>query len=147
MTPIGRRHMGAVDYLNRRLNRGCGDRAIVRVQGAIRLSRLSEPEPDLLLLKARPDFYRNADAGPPDVLLLVEVAEPSLDYDRGVKIELYNRFAIPEVWLVDLRGERVAVYRTPSPETYRDVQCRVRGEHVAPAAFPEVTIPIDEILG
>jgi Uma2 family endonuclease len=73
------------------------------------------------------------------VLLLVEVAESSLDYDRGVKIELYNRFAIPEVWLVDLRGERVEVYRTPSPETYRDVQRRVRGEHVAPAAFPEVT--------
>jgi Uma2 family endonuclease len=147
MTAIGRRHLGAVDYLTRRFVQGCGDRAIVRVQGAILLSRHSEPGPDLLLLKPRPDFYREADAGPTDVLLLVEVADTSLDYDRGLKAMLYSRVGIPEVWLVDLPGERIEVCRAPSPEGYRHIQSRARGEQVAPAAFPELAIPVGEILG
>jgi Uma2 family endonuclease len=146
-TPIGRRHLGAVDYLTRRFVQGCGDRAIVRVQGAIRLNRHSEPEPDLLLLNPRPDFYRGGDAGPSDVLLLVEVAETSLDYDRGVKAILYGRVGIPEVWVVDLPGERVEVCRGPATEGYREVQNRGRGEQVAPAAFPDLAIAVSEILG
>lgn len=147
MTPIGRRHMAAVDCLTRRFVQGCGDRAIVRVQGTVRLGRHSEPQPDLLLLAPRPDFYRNADAGPRDVLLLVEVAETSLDYDRTTKVALYGRAGIVEYWLVDLAGRQIDVYRTPSAEGYRDVQRVTRDRQVAPAAFPELTIAVDDVVG
>jgi Uma2 family endonuclease len=147
MVPIGPPHTGGVDYLTRRFVLACGDRAIVRVQGPVRLDRHSEPQPDLLLLKPRADFYRDAHPGPSDVLLLVEVAQSSIDYDREVKVPLYNRFGIPEVWIVDLPVGRVEVYRTPSPDGYRDVQNRARGEQVTPAAFPALAIPIGEILG
>jgi len=147
MTPIGRRHMAAVDYLNRRVTQGCGDRAIVRIQGAVRLSPQSEPQPDLLLLKPRTDFYRNADAGPDDVLLLVEVAETSLDYDRTVKARLYGRAGIAEYWLVDLDGGQIEIHRTPSPDGYRDLQRRPRGEPIAPGSFPDITVTVADIVG
>jgi Uma2 family endonuclease len=147
MVPIGPLHTGGVDYLTWRFVQGCGDRAIVRVQGPVRLDRYSEPQPDLLLLKPRSDFYRGVHPGPSDVLLIVEVAQTSIDYDRGVKLPLYGRFEIPEVWIVDLPGERVEVCRAPSTEGYRDVQSRARGEQVAPAALPDLAIPVGEILG
>ena len=147
MTPIGRRHLAAVDYLNHRFTIECGDRAIVRVQGAIRLSRFSEPQPDLLLLRPRADFYRMADAGPADVLLLVEVAETSLAYDQTVKLSLYAQAGIPEVWLVNLAGERVEVYRTPAGDQFRDVEQVLRGRSIAPRAFPDLAILLDEIVG
>src|SRR4051794_9374557 len=84
MTAIGRQHMASADWLNDRFARGLGDRAIVRVQGAIRLTEHSEPQPDLVVLRRRPDFYRDVDASPEDVYLIVEVADSSLAYDRDV---------------------------------------------------------------
>ena len=101
----------------------------------------------MLLLRPRVDYYRSAHPGPSDVLLLVEVAQSSIEYDRGVKLPLYSRFGVPEVWIVDLPGQQVETHRGPSPEGYRDVQRRGRGEQVAPAAFPELTMPVGEILG
>ena len=147
MVPIGPPHTGGVDYLTWRFGQGCGSRAIVRVQGPVRLDRHSEPQPDLLLLKPRADYYRSAHPGPSDVLLLVEVTQSSIDYDRGVKLPLYGRFGVPEAWIVDLPGQQVETHRGPSPEGYRDVQRRGRGEQVAPTAFPELAIPVGEILG
>src|SRR5690348_15840732 len=81
MTPIGRRHMAGVDRLNREFVLALGDRAIVRVQGSLRLHDYSESEPDLVILRPRDDFYAGEDAGPEDVLLLIEVADASEHYD------------------------------------------------------------------
>src|SRR5262249_48453126 len=121
MTPIGRRHQARVDHLAELFFRGLAEKVIIRVQGSIRLSDLSEPEPDLVLLRRRADFYADADAGPADVLLIVEVADTSLPHDRDVKVPLYARAGIPEVWLVDLNGESVGVHREPGPQGYREV--------------------------
>ncbi|GIW50689.1 MAG: hypothetical protein KatS3mg081_0044 [Gemmatimonadales bacterium] len=114
MAPIGSRHATCVRRLNYLLSRGVGERAIVDVQNPIRLSEYSEPQPDLALLKPRPDFYAAAHPGPEDVLLVVEVAETSADYDREVKIPLYARAGIPEVWLVDLAGAQIETFRQPA---------------------------------
>jgi Uma2 family endonuclease len=110
MAPIGNDHQSVVDRLTRTLVRAVGDSAIVRVQGSIRLSQWSEPEPDLVLLAPRPDFYRGEFASGADTLLVIEVSDTTLRYDRDVKVPLYARHGVPEVWLVDVNGGALLVY-------------------------------------
>ncbi|MFN3476129.1 MAG: Uma2 family endonuclease [Candidatus Methylomirabilales bacterium] len=147
MSPIGRRHAACVKRLIRLFDRGVGDRAIVGAQDPIRLGEHSEPQPDLTLLRPRPDFYAHAHPGPEDVFLIVEAAETSADYDRELKIPLYARAGIPEVWVVELDAERIEVYRKPGPHGYQEVQTVRRGPHLSPQAFPELALASDDILG
>ncbi|GBC85859.1 hypothetical protein HRbin11_02317 [bacterium HR11] len=147
MAPIGSRHAACVDRLNRLLTDRVGGRAIVRVQSPIRLSRHTEPQPDVALLRPRSDFYASGHPGPGDVLLVVEVAETSADYDRQVKLPLYGRAGIPEAWLVDLAGEVVEVYRRPGRRGYREVGRHGRGSVLTLQAWPDVGLAVDEILG
>jgi Uma2 family endonuclease len=99
------------------------------------------------LLKPRPDFYASSHPGPEDVLLVVEVAETSAAGDREVKVPMYARFGVPEVWLVDLAGDQVEVFREPSAEGYREVRVLRRGESLAPAFLPDLLLPVDAVLG
>ena len=147
MPPIGDGHVGGVNRLTYFFSRRVGDRALVSVQNPVRLSEHSEPEPDLVLLRPRPDFYGTAKARPEDVLLLVEVAETSLDYDRLTKLPRYAAAGIPEVWIVNLLARHVEVYREPAGERYLAVTVRTPGESLTPAALPEVAIRVEEILG
>ena len=147
IAPIGSRHGGHVNRLNRLFSQRAGDQAIVSVQNPVRLGEHSEPKPDLTLLKPRPDFYASSHPGPEDVLLVVEVAETSAAYDLEVKLPLYARAGIPEVWLVDLAEERVEVYRQPSPQGYQEVQRVRRGQHLSSQAFPNLELAVDDVLG
>jgi Uma2 family endonuclease len=147
MTPIGLRHAATVDLLTRWLVQGCGNRAVVRIQGPIRLSPQSEPLPDLAVLRPRDDFYRGSAAASNDVLLLVEVADTSLSYDRAVKLPLYARAGIREVWLVDLIRDRVEVCSDPGPDGYRRNETRERGDDLVPASFPDLSLSVDVLLG
>jgi Uma2 family endonuclease len=147
MTPLGRRHQARVDQLAELLIHGLGEQAIVRVQGSVRLGERSEPQPDLVLLRRRADFYADADAESQDVLLVIEVADTSLAHDRDVKVPLYNRAAITEVWLVDLNGENVTVYREPGPRGYGDVFTARAQERLSPRVFPELVLTPVQILG
>ena len=104
MAPSGSRRAACVDRLTRVLSEGLGRSAIVRVQGPIRLGEHSEPQPDITLLKPQDDFYADATPGPEAVLLLIEVSETTQEYDRQVKLPLYAKWGVPEVWLVDLQG-------------------------------------------
>jgi Uma2 family endonuclease len=146
MAPIGRRHASRVDRLNRLLQRLVGDKAIVRVQGPVRLDPYSEPQPDLALLRPRDDFYEAAHPGPADILLLVEVADSSVVYDRGTKLLIYARAGIPEVWLEDLTRNGIEVYRSPSPQGYQQTHRVGRGQRIAPQAFPDLDLAVDDIL-
>lgn len=146
MSPIGSRHAACVDRLNRVFSR-LGERTIVRVQSPLRLGDLAEPQPDLALLRPRSDFYATAHPGPEDVLLVVEVAETSSDYDRQIKIPFYARWGIPEAWLVDLEQDHVEVYRDPSPDGYRDVRVVTRSEALAPAVSPDLDLRAQDVLG
>ena len=111
------------------------------------LTKLSEPQPDLVLLRFRDDYYASALPTPSDVLLLIEVADSSLKFDRDVKAGLYARHGLLEVWLQDVEHSALLVHRTPSPEGYRDVRIFRRGERVTPLAFPDLAIEVDAILG
>lgn len=121
MSPIGSRHAGLVDRLNRGLHARIEDKAMVRVQGPVRLDEWSEPEPDIALLRPKDDFYMSGHPGAADVLLVIEVADASLAYDRDIKIPLYARHHIPEAWLVNIENQRLTVHRQPSPDGYREV--------------------------
>jgi len=146
MTPIGRRHAACVAEPNRLLVPAVGNRALLWPQNPITLPNESEPQPDIVLLRPRADRYRQDDARPEDVLLLVEVADTSQRYDRTVKLPLYGAAGIPEVWIVDLAGEVIEVYRRPTPSDYSQVERVGRGGVVAPGAFPDIVLPVDTIL-
>jgi Uma2 family endonuclease len=136
-----------VDRLTRILDRNVGDAAIVRVQSSIVLDTYGEPEPDLTLLRFRSDFYANSDETPDDILLVVEVADSSESYDRRTKAPLYARFGIPEYWIVDLGHGRITRYLDPTPEGYGTTRVYRPGESLGPLAFPDLLIPVADILG
>ena len=114
MSPIGSHHAACVDLLARLLRVRVEDFAIVRVQNPIRLDDFSEPQPDVALLKLRDDFYRHAHPTPADVLLVIEVADSTVESDRGYKIPLYAKAGIKEAWLVNLPAERIEIYAEPA---------------------------------
>ncbi|MBM3128340.1 MAG: Uma2 family endonuclease [Chloroflexi bacterium] len=147
MSPIGSRHAACVKRLNRLLARGVGTRAIVSVQDPIHLSARSEPQPDLALLQPRNDFYVDAHPEPEDVLLVIEVAESSQDFDRATKIPLYAQAGISEVWLVDLASDCIQTYSQPSARGYGEIHQLWRGQTAACQAFPDAPIPVTDILG
>lgn len=118
MSPIGSRHAGCVNRLTQLFSEKVSGLAIVSVQNPIRLSDSTEPEPDLALLRPRADFYAQAHPQPADVLLVVEVADHSLAYDRAIKVPLYARAGIPETWVIDLDTETVFVYQQPGAPGY-----------------------------
>jgi Uma2 family endonuclease len=147
MSPIGSPHAACVDRLNVLLQRLVNDDAIVRVQGPVRLDAHSEPQPDLSVLRPRPDYYASAHPAPGDVLLLVEVADTSLRYDRLVKVPLYACRGIQETWLVDLATSTVDVFTHPSPQGYQESRRAGRNEPLISPTFPATTFSVNDILG
>jgi Uma2 family endonuclease len=147
MTPISSRHASVVKRLNALLTGRLGARAIVSVQDPIRLSKESEPQPDVVLLRPTPDFYAGSHPEPVDTFLLIEVADTSLSYDRGVKVPRYAAASVIEVWIVDIAGDAVEKYRTPVPDGYCDVVTVPRGGSLSPVAFADLALGVDEILG
>jgi Uma2 family endonuclease len=144
MSPIGPGHGAGVAGLNKRLVLGVGDRAVVWIQSAARAALDSVPQPDLALL--RPRSYRKANPTPPDILLVVEVAETSLRYDRTVKLRLYAEAGIPEYWVVSAADGWIEVYRSPEGPGYRERRRAGAGETVSPLAFPDVVVPVADVF-
>ena len=105
------------------------------------------PQPDVALLQSRDDFYRSGRPGPADVLLLIEVMDTSVATDRGVKLPLYARAGIVEVWLVDVGTDTIEVYRGPSASGYADTRVLRHGDRITPQAFSDVTLAVDDLLG
>jgi Uma2 family endonuclease len=147
MTPIGTSHADWVDRLTRLLVEGTSRDIQVRVQGPVRLSLHSEPQPDLALLRPRAQPYAEAHPSGPDTLLVIEVSDTSLRYDREVKMPLYARRGVPEVWLLDIRARRLDIYRGPSDEGYRVHLHPAMDETLAPAALPDLKIDLAGLLG
>ena len=145
MAAIGSRHAACVNRLNRILSEGLRGRAIISVQNPVRLGEHSEPQPDLGVLRSRPDFYSASHPGSSDVMLLVEVADTSDAYDRDLKMPLYARHGISEVWLVDISSRSIEVYRAPSPEGYGNVQLAMSGRSIAPQAFSDLELVVEDV--
>jgi Uma2 family endonuclease len=146
MAPIGISHNCAVDRLTRWLVMAAGEQGIVRIQGSFRLSNITEPQPDVILLKPREDFYASKFASGEDTLLVVEVSDTTLRYDRNVKVPLYARHGIPEVWIVDLENGRLHCYRGLVKETYADVTATDKPGVMTLPRMPERTVDLSRLL-
>jgi Uma2 family endonuclease len=147
MPPIGSPHAGLVNKLSHLIRRGVGENAVVAVQNPVRLNDFSEPQPDIALLRPRPDFYTNAHPTPGDVLLIVEVADSSLEYDRRIKIPLYARHGIPEVWLVNVADRELIVHRQPMEGAYADIRRLPEREALAPVRVPDAWVHLAGLFG
>ena len=148
MTPIGDRHAGIVARLTSLFSRCLGDRSIVWAQNPVQLRVVrSIPQPDVVLVRARSDFYTTGKPGPDDVLLLIEVMDTSAETDRRVKLPLYARAGIAEAWLLDLTTDRIEVFRRPTANGYGETETLGRGERMAPRAFPDLSLTVDDLLG
>ena len=146
MAPIGSAHAGTTNRLTRLVARAVADgQVIASIQSPLRLDPHNEPQPDLMLLRPRPDDYAGSHPTAADVLLLVEVADSSLAHDRGPKLALYARHGVPEVWLIDLAGRAVEICREPGPAGYVERR-RVAEGVAAPTLVPGLAIDLAALL-
>ncbi len=145
MAPIGSLHGSVVDQLALLLFEAVGTQAIVRTQGPVRLSGITEPQPDFVLLKPRPDFYRYAQPAGHDALLVIEVSDSTLRYDREIKLPLYARHGVPEVWIVDLRQSRFLFFREPEQDGYRSETVTAEPWPTPVAALPSVIVDLSRL--
>ncbi|MCS6802271.1 MAG: Uma2 family endonuclease [Chloroflexota bacterium] len=139
-------HAYCVGALTKLCVLGVGDAAVVWVQNPAAIDRQSEPQPDLLLLRGPGDRYRTAHPTAADILLVIEVADTSYRHDREVKLPLYARAGIPEVWIVNLPARQVEVYREPEREAYREQRVVGPEGQIVPAALPQLAVPVAAIL-
>lgn len=146
MAPIGNRHQSSVDGYSEMFTLRLQGRANVRVQGPVRLDDDNEPEPDVTLLRRRDDYYATGHPGPDDVLLLIEVADSTLEFDRNVKLRLYAQADIPEVWISNLRNRRVESYTDPTEDGYATVHYFEAGSSVRPLNFPDIALEVERII-
>ncbi|MCA1629883.1 MAG: Uma2 family endonuclease [Acidobacteria bacterium] len=147
MSPIGSPHAACVDTLTLLFTELAQRRFIVRVQNPIRLDDFSEPQPDLTLLRWREDFYRGAHPTPADVLLVVEVADTTVVTDRTIKVPLYARAGVAEVWVVNIPEERVEIYTGPAGEAYQTAAESGRGERAQSPTVEGLSVSVDELFG
>lgn len=147
ISPIGVKHASCVTRLTYLFSQKIGKNALVSVQNPLRLDEHSEPQPDVMLLKPKQDFYASSLPCAEDVLLLIEVMDTSAGVDRQVKLPLYARHGVSEVWLVSLLDENVEVYKNPVSGSYQDKHVITRGQSLSPMAFPELLLDASDILG
>ena len=147
MSPIGPRHAAIVKWLNALISRQVADRAILSVQDPIQLTDYTEPQPDLAVLRVHEDFYVQWHPVPADVLVVVEVVETSLEYDREEKVSRYAQVRIPEVWLLDVERETVTQYTQPDGTRYREEHTLQRGHILVAATVSNLQLALDDIFG
>lgn len=148
MAAIGSYHAGCVMCLSTLFTRKAGDRVFVNVQNPLQLDRLSVFQPDLAILLPRDDFYTESHPTPQDTLLIIEVSDSSVDYDRNVKIPRYAQAGVPEVWQVNLVYGLIDTFSDLDPVTvrYRSMRRFSPGQQIVPALLPDITLEVNDIL-
>jgi Uma2 family endonuclease len=145
-SPVGSCHAACVKRLIKLLVREVGDSGVVGVQDPVLLPEDTEPVPGVTVLRPRKDFYAEAHPTPEDVLLLIEISETSLEYDREIKLPLYARAGIPEVWIVDLACGGILTYSRPESGSYEEASLARPGDRISPRVLPELVVSVGEIL-
>ncbi len=145
--PMGDAHWDAVARMQRRIGLALGERALVTSQLPAIVSDVSEPEPDVMLIRPRDGFYGHGVPHASDVLAVIEVSDSSLRFDRREKLSMYARAGVPEYWIANLRAEQIEIYRDPHGGRYAEQHVAKKGDTVAFAAFPDVVFTVAELLG
>lgn len=147
MSPIGQRHASRVARANALFVRTFGDQAVVNPQNPLQLSDWTEPQPDIVILKPRPDFYEHQRPMPADVLFVMEVSDTTLRFDLKIKLTYFAAASIPEVWIQDVNVDLLHVFREPQGSKYSVSMQLNRGNSESPLAFPEVQFATDDLFG
>lgn len=142
---IGSKHGSTVTRLARLLIKQLDDQAVVTIQNPITINEFSEPEPDVVVAKPQDDFYADGHPTPKDILLLIEVADTSLAFDRNAKIPLYAAADVPEAWLVDLIANEITVFRKPEGAVYRESEVFKSGQSIPLPGFAEASIAVSDL--
>jgi len=146
MNPIGLRHSACVDAIGRLFAKKLLEVAHIRTQGPIVIDEKTQVQPDVSLVKLADHDYFERQPLPADVLLAVEVAESSLEYDLNYKMPIYATAGIQELWIVNLRNDTIEVRRKPNGNRYEELQTLRRGEVLRCLAFPLVEFDVGLIL-
>jgi Uma2 family endonuclease len=146
MPPLGTQHSGITGRLTKLLILSIADAAVLLPGPTLPLGKFSAPQPDLVLLKPREDFYSHSHPLPTDVLLLIEISSSSLGFDQGVKRAVYACAGIPEYWVVDVAGHRLFCYRNPIGDQYLDAAVLADGDVVVPQYLPNVRVPVGTLF-
>lgn len=146
MTPLGWRHARCVSSLNMLLARLAGDRYVLSVQNPITVDEHGEPQPDIALVRELPAERL---PGPEEVVLVVEVSDAALPYDKNIKLPFYACVGFPEAWIVDLQSEVIEVHASPRPSGYARTSRydREDGQLRSDETLPDLALPVGEILG
>lgn len=147
MSPIGSKHSAIVKRVTQLFVTAFLNKAIVQIQDPIQIKDFSEPEPDILLLKQREDFYYNQLPQPEDVFLLIEVADSTLDFDKNVKLPIYSEAGIKEYWIVDINNNQILIHSIPEGKLYKNIKIATASDHVNCSSFPNISIAVKDILG
>jgi Uma2 family endonuclease len=146
MSPIGPFHSCVVGRLTREFAGLSRERWLVWPQNPLHLDNYSVPQPDLMLLKPAADEYAHQLPRPEDVFLLIEVADSTLEKDRAVKLPVYGRAGVTEVWIVNLNLATIEMYREPHYTGYASRIVIGPGQSAAPLAFPDAAVDVAELL-
>lgn len=144
---IGSKHVGTVIKIGKLFERKIGEDVLVSTQNPVHLDEYNEPEPDVALLKPRGDFYTESLPTPTDVLLLVEVSDSTVEYDREFKKILYAEAEVAEFWLVNLKNNTIECYTSPKNGNYRLAKILEKGETIKSETIEKLTLQVEEILG
>ena len=147
MTAIGDRHGGCVNRATDLFTLSFRGRAIVTVQNPVRLNMYNELQPDLVLAKWRADYYSTKHPTPEDILLVLEVSDTTLRKDRDIKLPIYARLGVPEVWIEDLQHDQILLFRDLVGRQYKTNRILQRGDTFSAAAFPETLFKVEDVLG
>ena len=146
MAPVGPEHAWDVAVSVRVFSRLADDRFFVQIQNPVHLNDGSEPEPDVMLMRLRPEGYGKAHPTPADVLLVIEIADSTLAYDRNVKAHIYGRNGIPETWVKNLPEDCIERFTEPGPDGYAQHTIHRRGETLTPVSLPDLELAVDDLL-
>ena len=146
MPPIGPEHSSHTMRITNVLPRTLPDSALLRMNEPITIPDHSEPQPDAAVVKAWADGYRKAHPGPKDTLLVIEVADSSVDFDMKIKARLYSKAGIPEYWVVDVTEGCLHMHTHPSPRGYKSIQVFVRGESVKSRSVAGLSLKVSDLL-
>ncbi len=146
MSPPGIRHAAYVRQTSRMLNRIVGDDFIVDVQNPVAFGQNFQSEPDIALLRERAHGYLNSHPTPDDILLLIEVSDPSLNYDQEVKAPLYGEAGVLESWVVSVEDQYIDVYSEPSPGGYKLRRRYTAGESLAVPGVEGASLSVAQVF-
>ena len=146
MPPIGNPHATGVRRIDRVFRQTAGDAVTISGQNPVRLGDHSDPQPDIAILRYREDDYSDKPPSAEDVLLIIEVSDSTLAYDRGTKADIYARFNVPEIWVMNLPEDCIEGFSDPGPEGYTRQTTYRRGDKISPAALPDLEFAVDDLL-